>query len=76
MYVCAVKACKVCHSKAVLYQAQECSDEEREDMLGEFLTFINTLSATHKTMRSVLASDQWFLMLLKIVNVDPETGTV
>ena len=55
-------------------QAQECSDEEREDLLGEFLTFINTLSATHQTLRSVLASDPWFQMLLRIVDVDLETG--
>lgn len=49
--------------------------ELRESLLGEFLRFLNTLSATHVTVRAVLASDQWFTMLLKIVDIDMITGT-
>ncbi|XP_064390094.1 probable E3 ubiquitin-protein ligase HERC1 isoform X2 [Halichondria panicea] len=56
------------------WEAEEYTDEEREEMLGEFLTFVNTLSATHETMRCTLASDPWFLMLLRIVDVHPDTG--
>lgn len=48
--------------------------ERREDLLGEFLKFLSTLSATHVAIRSVLASDQWFRTLLKIVDVNPTTG--
>lgn len=49
--------------------------ELRESLLGDFLRFLNTLSATHVTVRAVLASDQWFTMLLKIVDIDMITGT-
>ena len=55
-------------------QSRECTIEEREELLGEFLTFVNTLSATHEAMRSVLASDRWFKMLLRIVDIDTTTG--
>jgi hypothetical protein len=46
----------------------------KEDMLGDFLRFLNTLSATHDTVTSVLASDQWFTTLLRIVDMDATTG--
>ena len=48
--------------------------EEREKLLGEFLCFLNTLSATHEVVRAFIASELWFSTLLKIVDVDSETG--
>ena len=48
--------------------------EVRESRMGDFLCFINTLSATHKAIRAVLASDMWFGTLLKIVDINPDTG--
>ena len=50
------------------------SVEEREVELGRFLCFLNTLSAVHKAVRAVLASDKWFSTLVKIVNIDTNTG--
>lgn len=48
--------------------------DKREHLLGDYLRFINTLSATHETVRSVLASETWFGTLLKIVDIDTATG--
>ena len=48
--------------------------EVRESRMGDFLCFVNTLSATHKAIRAVLASDMWFGTLLKIVDINPDTG--
>ena len=56
------------------WEAHECDVEERETLLGEFLCFLNTLSATHVAIRSVLASDVWFGTLLRIVDIDTATG--
>ena len=52
------------------------SIEMREGLLGDYLRFLNTLSATHPTVRAVLASDQWFTTLLKVVDMDAATGMV
>ena len=48
--------------------------EVRESRLGDFLCYVNTLSATHEAIRAVLASDMWFGTLLKIVDVDTTSG--
>ena len=48
--------------------------DKREDLLGDYLRFINTLSATHEAIRSVLASETWFGTLLRIVNIDTTMG--
>ena len=48
--------------------------DKREDLLGDYLRFINTLSATHEAIRSVLASETWFETLLRIVDIDENTG--
>ncbi len=48
--------------------------ETREEQLGEFLSFVNSLSATHEVIRGVLASDVWFGTLLRIVDIDVTTG--
>ena len=56
------------------WEAHECDVEERETLLGEFLCFLNTLSATHVAIRSVLASDVWFGTLLRIVDINTATG--
>ncbi len=47
---------------------------KREHLLGDYLRFINTLSATHEAIRSVLASETWFGTLLRIVDIDTSTG--
>ena len=46
----------------------------REELLGDFLKFLNHFSTTHATVRVALASDQWFTILLKAVDVDIVTG--
>ena len=48
--------------------------DKREYLLGDYLRFINTLSATHEVIRSVLASETWFGTLLRIVDIDTTTG--
>ena len=48
--------------------------DKREHLLGDYLRFINTLSATHEAIRSVLASETWFGTLLRIVDIDTSTG--
>lgn len=48
--------------------------DKREHLLGDYLRFINTLSATHEAIRSVLASETWFGTLLRIVDIDTATG--
>ena len=48
--------------------------DKREHLLGDYLRFINTLSATHEAIRSVLASETWFGTLLRIVDIDTTTG--
>lgn len=50
------------------------STEKREEQLGRFLCFLNTLSATHSKIRAVLAEERWFSSLVKIVNIDTATG--
>ena len=53
---------------------QEFSVDKREHLLGDYLRFINTLSATHEAIRSVLASETWFGTLLRIVDIDTTSG--
>ena len=48
--------------------------DKREHLLGDYLRFINTLSATHEAVRAVLASEMWFGTLLRIVDIDTTTG--
>ncbi len=49
--------------------------EMRDTLLEDFLRFLNTLSATHVTIRALLSSDHWFRNLLKIVCLDSNPGT-
>ena len=48
----------------------------REVLLADFLRFLNTFSATHTSVRAVLASEQWFTTLLTLVDTDLSTGTL
>ena len=50
------------------------STKERENLLGDFLCFLNTLCATHQSLRKILASGSWFNALLRVVDVDLKTG--
>ena len=69
-------SCIACSNPVVseCWKARGVSAEDREVKLGRFLCFLNTLSATHSTIRAVLAEDRWFSNLVQIVNIDTNTG--
>lgn len=50
--------------------------EEKDVSLGNYLGFLNTLCATHATIKTALASDSWLGTLLKVVDVDISTGEI
>ena len=64
-------SCIACSNPVVSerWKGRGVSAEEREVKLGRFLCFLNTLSATHSTIRAVLAEDRWFSNLVQIVNI-------
>lgn len=46
----------------------------REELLGKYLCFLNTLLAATDSMHMVVSSPKWFSALISIVGVDEATG--
>ena len=64
-------------SDAVISEAwkqRECTQEERERLLADYLSFLNTLLSVSDTMFAVISSSKWFNLLLKIVDIQDNTG--
>lgn len=47
---------------------------DREELLGRYLCFLNTLLAASDSMHTVVSSPKWFSALISIVDVDESTG--
>ena len=47
---------------------------EREQQLGDFLCYLNTLLASSGAMFASVSSNRWATLLLKCVDVDRDTG--
>jgi hypothetical protein len=56
------------------WNTKNCSRDEREKLLKDYLSFLNTLLEVSDTIFAVVSSPKWFQLLLSIVNVDSESG--
>ena len=56
------------------WKQRECTQEERERLLADYLSFLNTLLSVSDTMFAVVSSSKWFNLLLKIVDIQDNTG--
>ena len=56
------------------WKQRDCSREDREKLLGDYISFLNTLMSVSDTMFDVLSSAKWFNLLLRIIDIQNDTG--
>lgn len=56
------------------WKERGCTTEERERLMGDCISFLNTLLSVSDTMFTVLSSSKWFNLLLEVVNIHDDTG--
>ena len=59
---------------AHIWELRQTTCEEREKILEDILVFLNVLMISSDVIFDVVSSPSWFNILLKIVDVNEETG--